>query len=194
MDQKSPKIKLVDAQPPDRRRWGSGLGYSPKWARRAELAASLVPDNVTVLEIGVGTGEFRELVGRRTTYVGADLQPLDAATLALDLDRDALPARQFDYAVLLGVLEYLTLPEAAVTKICNAADSVVISYCCTRTTLAPQALIDHRKRRGWLNSFDKNELTRLFLRYGHQLFLSMPFNAAEDFEQFIMKFHRIAHE
>jgi hypothetical protein len=96
--------QIVEAQAPDRQRWGNPLSYKPEWSGRAKYAASLVPDNVSVLEIGVGTGVFRELVKDRTTFVGSDLQPLDTASIALDLDRDPLPDARFDYAVLLGKL------------------------------------------------------------------------------------------
>jgi len=52
----------VETQAPDRQRWGNPLSYKPEWSERAKYAASLVPDNVSVLEIGVGSGVFRELV------------------------------------------------------------------------------------------------------------------------------------
>src|SRR5271154_7093513 len=91
----------------DRKRWGDPSSYKLEWRRRATLAASLLPDHVTVLEIGVGTGVLRDLVHSRTVYVGADLQPLDTATTALNIDCDPLPDKRFDYADLLGVFEYL---------------------------------------------------------------------------------------
>jgi hypothetical protein len=67
-------------------------------------------------------GVFRDLVSARTAYVGADLEPLDPATIPLDIDRDELPERTFDYAVLLGVITYLHRPREAARKICGVAD------------------------------------------------------------------------
>src|SRR6266478_4772439 len=159
--------QIAEAQTPDRLRWGNPLSYKPEWGERAKCAASLVPDNVSVLEIGVGTGVFRELVKGRTAFVGSDLQPLDAASIALDLDRDPLPDTHFDYAVLLGVFEYLRQPEADAEKICNTADHVIASYCCSRA-----------------------EFIQLFSRHGHKLFSSMLLKATDEIEEFLMEFRR----
>jgi hypothetical protein len=182
--------QIVEAQVPDRQRWGNPLSYKAEWSERAKYAASLAPDSVSVLEIGVGTGVFRELVKGRTTFVGSDLQPLDTASIALDLDRDPLPDTRFDYAVLLGVFEYLHQPEPAAEKICNSEDHVIVSHCCRRADLAPQAVLESRRRRGWVNSFDRTEFIQLFSRYGHELFSSMLLNATDELEEFLMEFRR----
>ena len=182
--------QIAEAQTPDRLRWGNPLSYKPEWGERAKCAASLVPDNVSVLEIGVGTGVFRELVKGRTAFVGSDLQPLDAASIALDLDRDPLPDTHFDYAVLLGVFEYLRQPEAAAEKICNTADHVIASYCSRRADLERPAVLESRRRRGWVNSFDRAEFIQLFSRHGHKLFSSMLLKATDEIEEFLMEFRR----
>jgi hypothetical protein len=182
--------RTAEAQVPDRQRWGNPLSYKPEWGERAKYAASLVPDNVSVLEIGVGTGVFRELVKGRTTFVGSDLQPLDPVSIALDLDRDPLPDKHFDYAVLLGVFAYLHQPATAAEKICNTADHVIASYCCRRANLEPRAVLESRCRRGWVNSFDRAEFIQLFSRHGHELLSSMLLNATDEFEEFLMEFRR----
>ena len=83
-----------DALRPDRDRWGSPSSYRPEWGERSRIAASLVEDNTSVLEIGVGLGVFRDLVSARTTYVGADLEPLETRTIRLDLDASGAWCRQ----------------------------------------------------------------------------------------------------
>jgi hypothetical protein len=175
---------------PNRQRWADPSSYKPEWGERAKLAALLVPDAAAVLEIGVGTGVFRDLVKGRTEYVGADLQPLDTTLITLDLDRDPLPSRHFDYAVLLGVFDYLDRPQAAAKKLCDAADHVIVSYCCRRTELPLQTILECRARRGWVNSFNLAEFSELFCQHGHDLILSTLFNEAEDFEQYLMTFRR----
>jgi hypothetical protein len=186
----SAEAKMAETQAPDRQRWGDPLSYKSEWGERARLAASLVPDNVAILEIGVGTGVLRDLVKDRTAYMGADLQPLDKASITLDLDGDPLPDRRFDYVVLLGVFAYLHRPEAAVKKICDVADHILASYCCRRIGIEPQAAFESGARRGWINYFTHAEFVDLFARHGHQLNSSMPLNATEEFEQFIMEFRR----
>jgi hypothetical protein len=174
----------------DRQRWGDPSSYKPEWSRRANLAAALLPDRVTILEIGVGTGVFRALVNGRTVYMGADLQPLDSATMMLDVDRDPLPDMRFDYAVLLGVFEYLHQPEAAAEQLCSAADQIVASYCCRRPALGPNQMAQSRSSRGWVNNFDKTEFVELFFKYGHELASSVRLSATEEFEEFLMEFRR----
>jgi hypothetical protein len=183
--------KIVETQAPDRQRWGNPESYKAEWSERARYAASLVSDNVSVLEIGVGTGVFGELVKGTTTFVGSDLQLLDTASTALDLDRDPLPGARFDYAVLLGVFGRLHQPELAAEKICNSADRVIVSYCCRRADLEPQAVIESRRRHGWVNSFDRTEFIRLFSRRGHELFSSVLLRATDEIEEFLMEFRRL---
>ena len=143
-----PMDELIKAQIPDRVRWADPSSYKHEWSARARIAASLLPGGISILEIGTGTGVFRTLVKKRIDYLGADLQPLDAETIALDLDSDSLPDRHFDCVVLLGVFEYLHHPAAAVRKICEAADQVVVSYCCRRQDQEPRAVLNSRRRHG----------------------------------------------
>lgn len=174
---------------PDRQRWGDPSCYKSDWAERSRLAASLVPDGVSVLEIGVGTGVFRELVRDRTTYAGADLEPLDATSIRLDLDSGPLPGT-FDYAVVLGVFAYLHQPDAAAKKLCDAAAHVIVSYCCRRPELDPQALRESWESRRWVNSFSRPEFVAMFARHGHALVSSVLFSATDEFEQYVMVFRR----
>ena len=116
----------------DRERWGNPQSYKAHWSRRAEQAAALIPNDVSVLELGVGTGCFREMIFNRTRYQGMDLQPLEPSILPLDLDNDPLPDGVFDFVVTLGVFEYLHHPDLAAQKICAAAKQIVVTYCCRK--------------------------------------------------------------
>jgi hypothetical protein len=178
---------LRKAKVPDRLRWRNRRSYRTDWVKRSQMAAGLVPDHVNLLEIGVGCGDFRALVKDRCRYLGADLNPLDRETLALDLDSDPLPAGSFDYVVVLGVFEYLHWPEVAAQKLCVAAEHIVVSYCCRRQA----ALVDwegQRDQHGWVNSFDEGEFVRLFVAAGKDLVSRIAFNDTEYFEQIIFEF------
>jgi hypothetical protein len=179
-----------DALRPDRDRWGSPANYRAEWGERSRIAAALVEDDTSVLEIGVGLGVFRDLVSARTTYVGADLEPLDTQTIRLDLDSDELPDRAFDYAVLLGVFGYLHRPEAAAKKICGIAGRIVVSYCCRRGDVKADDVRESRRRRGWLNDFTQSEFVELFTRHGFELASCRALAAAEGFEEFLMEIRR----
>lgn len=162
--------ELFERRQPDRERWGKRESYGGEhWDSRGEQAAALLPDSVRVLEIGVGKGAFRDLVERRTDYVGADLNPLDDRTLPLDLDADPLPPGPFDWIVLLGVAEYLhRLPEVA-AKLRAGADSLLVSYCAMPETGDPAAMAAARRAVGWVNDLSVPEFRALFAQDGFAL-------------------------
>jgi hypothetical protein len=173
---------------PDRARWAAPSSYKPYWGHRAALAASLVPDGARTLELGVGVGEFRRLVEPRCPYVGADLAPLSADVVALDLDQDPLPEGPFDVAVALGVFEYLHRPGEAARKMCEAAARIIVSYCAVRPDV-PRGQIDAaRAARSWVNAFTESEFAALFERHGSRLVSRTVFNSLEDFEQPVLVF------
>ncbi len=184
------RAEPVPAQRPDYDRWGDPSSYRPQWAERSRIAAALVPDDASVLEIGVGAGVFRDLVSARTRYVGADLEPLEGMTIRLDLDHDEIPHPKFDYAVLLGVFGYLHRPQAAAQKICRSADRIIVSYCCRRTDATAQEVRESRRRRGWLNDFTQAEFVALFTRHGFELASCRLLTVAEEFEEFLMEIRR----
>ena len=175
---------------PEQARWGSAENYKPHWASRSALAASLVPDGASVLEVGAGVGHFRDIVRQRTRYLGTDLQPLDPAYLTCNLDVDAVPAGQFDYAVALGVFAYLHHPERAARKLCEAAERVVISYCCRRNEVEPADAAESRSARGWLNSYDPQQFALLFERHGHVLESRQSLVSDAFLEEYLFVFRR----
>lgn len=170
----------------DRHRWGDRDEYRDFWTSRAELAATLVPDRASILEIGVGLGAFRALVAGRCDYLGADLVPLDEATAPLDVELDPLPSGTFDFVVMLGVLEYLHAPEAALAKIFATCQRVLLSYCAVRETQAEVVAI--RRERGWLNDYSRADLIEIAERRGWRLQQALPYNEAPDFVQSILLF------
>jgi SAM-dependent methyltransferase len=181
---------FASASSPDRYRWGNPLSYKPDWNDRARLAAPLIPDGAKVLEIGVGAGNLKRLIQHRCVYVGADLEPLDTDTRSLDLDCEPLPDEHYDCIVALGVFEYLHRSREAAAKIASASDHIVISYCCTHEGFPSVSEI--RGRRGWVNHFSEAEFTRMFALLGLDLVSRAPYNAADDFEQVVFEFRRVA--
>ena len=135
---------------PDHSRWSNPDNYRQHWSLRAAAAAELVPNGMSVLEIGTGTGFFRDYVQDRCIYVGADLYPLDDTVLAINLDSDQLPEGKFDYVVLLGVFEYLHEAESAIDKVCSVSTDVVCSYCCLPKCRLTARSYQNRKKSGWV--------------------------------------------
>ena len=184
----SPKDK---SRLPDRKRWGDPKSYNPLWSDRAEMASGLIPDGASILEIGVGAGDFRNCVQERCSYEGADLAPLEDTTLILNLDTDPLPNKKYDYVVLLGVIEYLCEPENAARKVCTAAPNVVCSYCCRLENASVADVADQRRSMGWVNDFTRDEFVALFAANGFAVQSSSIYNKTESFEQALLHFKKL---
>jgi hypothetical protein len=179
-------LQLSATRTADRRRWRDPASYKPEWVGRAELAASLLPDGMRVLEIGTGSGVFRRLVDARCSYTGADLEPLDRDVIALDLDCDPLPATLFDFVVVLGVFEYLYHPLEAAMKLCGAASNIVVSYAAVREAASKEVVGALRQKRGWVNEFTKTEFLNLFIRNGFAERECIAVSEDEDFQQYLL--------
>jgi hypothetical protein len=173
------------AKAPDRQKWGASSSYSADWAARGVLAARHIPDGSRVLEIGTGGGRSANSL-RDCRYTGTDLQPIDKNTLALNIETDSLPHGPRDVAVVLGVLEYLLGPIAALNKVSAAAQTVIVSYCIPRGP-NPQT---HRSARGWINALSEQDLVRSVTTAGLWLNARDIFNAAADSAQIVFAFCR----
>jgi hypothetical protein len=151
------------------------------------LAARFIRDGSKVLEIGTGTGTLRSLIAHRCRYTGADLEPLDDKTLALDLDNDPLPAGSWDTIVLLGVLEYLHYPAQAINKMTSAAPHIVMSYCCSR---GREADGDERRKLGWINDMTEHNIRNEMETLGFRVAGRELLNSTQSFEQVIFEFSK----
>jgi hypothetical protein len=178
--------RLERAKSPDRQKWGASSSYQADRAGRGASAARHIRDGDRVLEIGTGTGTFRRLVADRCRYTGSDLQPLDEKTLALDIASDPIPPGPWDAAVMLGVLEYLHDPLAALRKVGAAAESLVLSYSIPR---GPNA-VPRRHARGWTNALSEQDLSNAASAAGLSLKIREDLNETDDFQQKIFVFAR----
>ena len=183
--------RLVQTKSSDRQKWGAASSYKPQWAERGQIAAKFIHDGSRVLEIGTGVGAFRGLIAHRCHYTGADLEPLDDKTRALDLDHDPLPDGTWDTIVLLGVLEYLYFPVEALKKIANAAPNLVLSYCCS-VDQGPDSISERRKR-GWTNAMTEQDIKDEMRVLGFQVSRQELFNSSPYFMQVVFEFVAVSH-
>jgi hypothetical protein len=185
-------LDLVTKKQPDRDRWGDPASYGGEhWDSRAKQAARLVPDGARILEIGVGKGTFRDEVTARCSFVGADLNPLDSQTLAINLDSDPLPAGEFDFIVLLGVVEYLHNLGAVIEKLRAGAPHLLMSYCCIPGDAPADTVVAARRERGWVNDLTVSEFRALFGQAPFTLTAEEPYKTPGPFwDQRIYLFDR----
>jgi hypothetical protein len=88
--------------------------------------------------------------------------------------------------VLLGVLEYLYDPLAALIKVAPVAQSIILSYC------TPRGPGPHpsRRARGWVNALSEHDLIGAISAAGLSLNVREDFDSADDFEQRLFVFSR----
>lgn len=177
---------LAGKEAADRVRWRNPGSYKLEWEERAAIAAPLVPSGAFVLEVGCGAGALGRLLKGRCRYVGADLEPLDDSTYGIDLDRDPLPHLRYDCIVMLGVLEYLYRPLDVLAKLTQAADVLVLSYCC----VTDSQLVSARAARGWCNAFTEAQLVQHLEALNFNMSQRRVFQVNTDFEQVIFGFSK----
>lgn len=183
------RVRLGKSDPD---RWGKAESYGgAHWDDRSAQAARLVPEGARVLEIGVGKGMFRAAVAGRCRYLGADLNPLDAETLRLDLETDPLPEGPFDLIVLMGVLEYIHRFDEVAARLRGSGAALLISYCAIPGERVTPEVVSARRERGWVNDLSVAGFRAVFDRAPLRLAVEEPYKQPGPFwDQRIYRFDR----
>lgn len=187
-------LDLVRRREADPDRWGNPESYGgAHWDARAAQAARLVPEGARILEIGVGKGSFRDMVAPRcTSFLGADLNPLDAETLRLNLESDPLPEGPFDLIVLLGVLEYIHDFDAVAGRLRDSGADLLLTYCAAPGAAADAEVVALRRERGWVNDLTAERFRASFDRAPLRLAVEEPYKTpGRFFDQRIYLFRRV---
>jgi hypothetical protein len=134
------------------------------WRTRAIVAAAMLDEAISIVDLGCGTMEIGRQLGPRQLYFPVDVVARDDRTRVLDLnrveDQERLPPA--DACVMLGVLEYIYQPYALFTALRRTYRQAVVSFNVRR----PSDPIPHRLGHGWVNHFERDELIAFFERHG----------------------------
>ena len=117
---------------------------NPSWLDRNIFIASLLKDNASIIDYGCGSKEFLNYYSP-SEYLGIDQNP--NADIIADLESYIPTNKQYDYGLILGVLEYLKSPFEFVEKVKHTADCFIIL-----------AFIKSSKKPEWTNHFTEDEL------------------------------------
>jgi SAM-dependent methyltransferase len=101
--------------------------FKEEWSARARVAASFIPPESRVLDLGCGAGLLRDLLPQGCSWVGYDLRPLHSEIRPIDLDSGDFPHGSHDYVVLLGVLDWLGSPGSLLKKARLSAANLIAS-------------------------------------------------------------------
>jgi hypothetical protein len=162
-------------------RWSLSDNLKANWAARAELAAKLIWDEQTIIDLGCGAMQLEPYLSKESKYIPLDLVTRDSRTVVCDLNGDSLPDIQADLATMLGVLEYIHNPDRLLSQIAAKWPRLILSY-------NPADLDKERDRKahGWFNSLASATVVQMGLNAGFTLDALLPFGS----NQRIYKFSR----
>lgn len=176
--------RLIDA---NRIKWSKPESYNPNWKKRAAKASALIAPGSKVFEIGAGLGQFKDMVAAKCRYTGTDLTPVRDDIQPLNIEHDPLPKGDFDYAVALGVFEYLQHPDRVAKKLLGIP-RFITSYCAVNPDRPKAQLIGARQSMGWVNEMSDTEFCALFNQVGWSLKTKIPLNTTAEMQQSLYEF------
>jgi hypothetical protein len=141
-------------------------GMSPIWALRAQFVADLLPQGLSITDIGCGVMDL-ERAARPREYRPIDRFRWDQRTRLIDLDCDPLPVEWLkgsDLATLLGVIEYLADPITVLKTLGDACGAVLFTY--HPTDLGPRG---GRRDAGWRWHASTSELETMLADAGLEI-------------------------
>ena len=158
----------------DLARWEDVARTPSPWRGRLKLLAARIPPGVSVLDLGAGSQELRELLPAGCTYQAVDIVAGPGVTV-LDLDVDPIPPA--DVIVMAGLLEYLRSAALTLCAACNVARvSVLFSY----ATIDDEPDFSKREAAGWRSHMDIETIAhiagaRRFATWeGQGLYVALP--------------------
>lgn len=133
--------------------------YKNPWGDRLEFLKKYLPSDKSVVDFGCGNKEVLDYFSP-SNYFGIDINN-PKADLHQDLNYEFSLEKNYDYGLVIGVLEYLIDPNKTLNNIKKYADSFLILV-----SVAP-------KKDQWKNSFTKDSVETLVKNH---------FNAVEIYE------------
>lgn len=160
---KSSTIKAIKRRVTAIDRWRSlsTLATDTLWTERARAAAALVPAGRTILDIGCNDMAIEAMLPAPAGYIPLDVVARDSRTIVVDLNQSALPPTAADFALGMGVLEYIFDVPKLLHEVADHFDDALFSYHPLERSPAKDRLAV-----GWVNALNSAELIALFKHAG----------------------------
>lgn len=164
--------------PRGRRRWSSVADAVPVWDERNQRIAEHIEEGASVLDLGCGAQTLAIHLRSPARYLPGDLIPSASNVVPIDLNRNMWPkaGREFDVAVMSGVLEYLDDPARALERVHDFAPKLVTSYQDYRNGERTKRT---RRALGWVNHLTRAEIVGAFLRTGWEIETEVPWRDSQ---------------
>jgi SAM-dependent methyltransferase len=101
---------------------------NPKWTGRNISIASMIPEQMSILDLGCGSKDLLRYIKSPKKYLGVDYnQPL--ADLSINFnDTFSLPTDNWDYVTCSGLLEYLLNVDNFFKQITHLSQSYIFTF------------------------------------------------------------------
>ena len=136
-------------------RWKGELDETD-WSKfRVKIASKWIEGSSKVADLGCGTQILARSLDASCKYSGYDIHNMNPRNILIDLNEDFDLGRVFDYAILLGVLEFLDDPFVTLASLQHQADELILSYVFSKESNLE--IIEKRISIGVLNHFGQKE-------------------------------------
>lgn len=105
-----------------------GPTLNPKWTRRNRFIATMIPEQMSILDLGCGSKDLLRYIKSPKKYLGVDYnQPL--ADLSINFNNKfSLPTDSWDYIICSGLLEYLLDVDNFFKQITHNSQSYIFTF------------------------------------------------------------------
>jgi hypothetical protein len=153
--------ELILSRGTDTSRWSRPESLATQWDARAAMAASWIPAQSRVLDVGAGAMALEAFLQAGCTYQPADVVARRDGCFVVDLNRRQFPPGSYDCVTFLGVLEYVHEVDWPLARAREAAPQMILTYC---THVGAEVLT--RRGMGWVNDLTAAELEAVLARSG----------------------------
>jgi len=162
-------------------RWESGKSFwGDKNNKRAQIAAEYIGENQRIFDIGAGNLILKEFLKKGCRYQPLDVVKRDSECLVANLNLYEFPLeQQYDWVVMLGVLQFLSHPDWAISQCYKVSNRAVFTY----SPLIRDYLTEKEKRwrldQGWVNFLTRKEYVAIIRNAGWYIMASHKIEANE---------------
>jgi hypothetical protein len=146
-------------------RWRRNSKVQPSWDGRNRRLAELIPNGSQVIDLGAGAQTLKQHLGQECGYQPCDLVKSSQDCLTCDFNEGVYPdtAKNYDFVVCSGVLEYIREPREFVGRILTYGKVTILSY---NPWDGKRSSKFSRLAQGWVNHMRPSDLEEHFQALG----------------------------
>jgi hypothetical protein len=148
----------------DKRRWKKVSQRVPHWDERNIVIANLIPDGVSVLDLGSGAQTLRRHLKPGCQYQPCDVIQSSPDVIHCDFNSGIYPVlkTRYDYVICSGVFEYMRDPARFVSEVPKYGKKTIFTF----NPSNPKQSVVARLAGGWVNHMEQDQVEQLFRSKG----------------------------